>query len=69
MLISEQLRNPADDVNWVFKCAVVAVGSLAPTIEDSDSGTGFAWFKLRRLVSLGWWRLERTLSYVELLGG
>ncbi|KAL4084731.1 hypothetical protein QTP88_027651 [Uroleucon formosanum] len=54
VLVSEQLRNPTEDVNWVSsddnKCAVVAVGHSAPPIEDRGSGTGFAWIKLGSLV-------------------
>lgn len=54
VLISKQLRNPADDANWVSsndnKCASVAVGYSVPPIEDTGSGTGFAWIKLGSLV-------------------
>ena len=54
VLVSEQLRNPTDDMNWVSsndnKCAVVVVDHSAPPIEDRGSGTGFAWIKLGSLV-------------------
>ncbi|KAL4091732.1 hypothetical protein QTP88_026379 [Uroleucon formosanum] len=54
VLVSEQLRNPMEDANWVSsddnRCAVVAVGHSAPPIEDRGSGTGFAWIKLESLV-------------------
>ncbi|KAL4090583.1 hypothetical protein QTP88_025387 [Uroleucon formosanum] len=54
VLVSEQLRNPMEDANWVSsddnRCAVVAVGHSAPPIEDRSIGTGFAWIKLGSLV-------------------
>ncbi|KAL4121043.1 hypothetical protein QTP88_013628 [Uroleucon formosanum] len=54
VFVSEQLRNPMEDANWVSsddnRCAVVAVGHSAPPIEDRGSGTGFAWIKLGSLV-------------------
>ena len=54
VLVSEQLRNPTEDANWVSsddnRCAVVAAGHSALPIEDRGSGTGFAWIKLGRLV-------------------
>ncbi|XP_022164949.1 uncharacterized protein LOC111029981 [Myzus persicae] len=54
VLVSEQLRKPSDDANWVSsndnKCAAVAVGHSAPPIENKGSGTGFAWIKLGSLV-------------------
>ncbi|KAL4089758.1 hypothetical protein QTP88_024729 [Uroleucon formosanum] len=54
VLVSEQLRNPMEDANWVSsddnRCAVIAVGHSTPPIEDRGSETGFAWIKLGSLV-------------------
>ncbi|KAL4083322.1 hypothetical protein QTP88_028651 [Uroleucon formosanum] len=54
VLVSEQLRNPTDNVNWVSsndsKCAVVAIDHSTTPIEDRGSGTGFAWINLGSLV-------------------
>jgi len=45
VLVTEQLRNPTDGMNWISsivgKCAVVVVGPLAPAIKDRGNGTGF----------------------------
>lgn len=54
VLVSDQLRNPADNARWIpstdNKCAVSAVSSSVPFFDSSGAGRGFAWIKLRAVV-------------------
>lgn len=74
LLVSEQLRYPADDVNWVFsidgKCVVVTVGPLASAIKIRGSGMGFTWFKLRGLVIFSCYYTHNycTMEFEEYFG-